>query len=119
MNKKLLILFIALILTIVLIGAQCSLLKEKVEEDINGNNSEQETGEEEDPMEALCINAGGEVKTALCCKSAGDFPDTCLVGACGCSPENSHEVKVCDCGPELCFDGEKCSNIGRMIQGDE
>ena len=34
----------------------------------------------------------------MCCQSASDFPNNCLIGACGCSPDNSHSVKVCDCG---------------------
>jgi hypothetical protein len=60
-----------------------------------------------DTKESACINSGGTVSTAQCCLSAEDFPNSCLIGACGCSLENSHEVKVCDC-PNGCFDGEKC-----------
>jgi len=57
-----------------------------------------------------CINSGGTVTTQLCCNSATDFPNTCLIGACGCSPDNSHEVKVCDCGEGKCWNSEmsKC-----------
>jgi hypothetical protein len=55
-----------------------------------------------------CINSGGTVGTFLCCASSGDFPNTCVIGACGCSPENSHEVKVCDCPEGTCFDGMSC-----------
>jgi hypothetical protein len=61
-----------------------------------------------DNAQKACIDSGGEVKTAFCCKSAGDFPNNCLIGACGCSPENSHEVKICDCGEGKCFDGKTC-----------
>lgn len=50
-----------------------------------------------------CIDEGGTVKTQLCCNYTEDFPDTCLIGACGCSPDNSHEVKVCDCGEGKCW----------------
>jgi len=53
-----------------------------------------------------CINAGGTVKTSLCCLSTGDFPNLCSVGPCGCSPTNSHEVKICDCGEGKCWDSE-------------
>ena len=53
--------------------------------------------------EELCKNSGGTVKTQLCCNSVNDFPDTCLIGACGCSPNDSHEVKVCDCGEGKCW----------------
>ncbi len=59
-------------------------------------------------IERACLASGGIVRNAPCCKSAGDFPNLCLIGACGCSPDNSHEVKVCDCGSDKCFDGAKC-----------
>lgn len=58
--------------------------------------------------EQACINSGGTVKTSLCCESSGDFPNNCLIGACGCAPTNSHEVKVCECPEGKCFDGTKC-----------
>jgi hypothetical protein len=58
--------------------------------------------------EQTCINSGGTVKTSLCCNSASDFPNTCLIGACGCSPTNSHELKTCSCPEGKCFDGNKC-----------
>jgi len=64
--------------------------------------------ETEDKIGEACINSGGEVRTSLCCKSAGDYPNLCLIGPCGCSPDNSHNVKICDCGEDKCFDGEKC-----------
>jgi hypothetical protein len=58
--------------------------------------------------EERCIDSGGTVKVWMCCTSTEDFPDLCGVGPCGCAPENSHEVRVCDCGPGRCFDGEEC-----------
>ncbi len=58
--------------------------------------------------ERACINSGGTIRTGLCCKSVDDFPSTCSIGACACSPDSSHEVKICDCGPGKCFDGIKC-----------
>lgn len=58
--------------------------------------------------EQSCIASGGTVSTALCCKSASDFPNSCLIGACGCSPDNSHEIRVCDCGEAKCFNGTSC-----------
>jgi|GEM_PF-1441708 len=64
--------------------------------------------EEETGKEQACIDSGGTVTTGMCCKSTGDFPDLCAVGACACSPENSHEVKICDCGEGKCFDGNAC-----------
>jgi len=60
-------------------------------------------------LEQACLNSGGTVRTSLCCLSTGDFPNLCLIGPCGCSPENSHEVKVCDCGEGKCFDGSTCA----------
>lgn len=64
--------------------------------------------EVEKTPEEKCAETGGEVSTSLCCESTDDFPDLCMIGPCGCSPDNSHEVKICDCG-EGCFDGEKCT----------
>ncbi len=55
-----------------------------------------------------CIDSGGVVGTGLCCESTGDFPDTCAIGACGCAPEYSHSVKICDCGKDKCFNGKQC-----------
>ncbi len=59
-------------------------------------------------QEQQCTQSGGNVTTMLCCTSAGDFPNLCLVGPCGCSPANSHEIKVCDCGTGKCFNGTAC-----------
>jgi hypothetical protein len=59
--------------------------------------------------DAGCTFSGGIVKDSLCCKLTGDFPNTCLIGACGCSPEFSHQVKTCECPEGKCFDGGKCA----------
>ena len=64
--------------------------------------------EELTEKEQACIDSGGEITTTLCCESTGDFPDLCVVGACSCVPEDSHEVKTCDCGTDKCFDGDEC-----------
>jgi hypothetical protein len=61
--------------------------------------------------EVDCENSGGHVVTAMCCKGTSDFPNLCLIGACGCSPSNSREIKICDCGSGKCFDGQKCMTI--------
>ncbi|MEM5778178.1 MAG: hypothetical protein QXD43_00285 [Candidatus Aenigmatarchaeota archaeon] len=60
--------------------------------------------------EQACISSGGVVKTMHCCKYVSDFPNTCLLGGCGCALENSHEVKYCDCGDprKKCWDGNIC-----------
>jgi hypothetical protein len=55
-------------------------------------------------VEKVCTASGGVVKVVSCCKSSSDFPNTCLIGVCGCSTENSHEVKICDCGENKCWD---------------
>ena len=65
---------------------------------------------------ARCVESGGTVSTANCCQSSGDFPNTCLVGACGCAPEYSHEVSVCACPEDMCFDGTAC--VKRMENRD-
>jgi len=59
-------------------------------------------------QEQACMNSGGTVTIAMCCENTDDFPNLCLIGPCGCSPENSHEVKICDCGPDECFDKTGC-----------
>jgi len=59
------------------------------------------------PEEQGCIDSGGIVSTALCCSTAPDFPDTCAIGSCGCSPELSRAVSICDCGFLACFDRQQ------------
>jgi hypothetical protein len=56
-----------------------------------------------------CLTSGGTVTTATCCASTADFPDTCAIGACGCPPTASHDVRVCHCGTGSCFNGTKCA----------
>lgn len=68
-----------------------------------------------DPLEKACLDAGGKVATSSCCKIAGDFPNLCLIGSCGCSFENSKEVKTCECGEGKCFDGTTCSGQSLKI----
>jgi hypothetical protein len=55
-----------------------------------------------------CIQSGGTVSTGLCCQAVESFPNTCTIGACGCAPDSSHEVAVCICPANTCFDGESC-----------
>jgi len=38
----------------------------------------------------------------------------CLIGPCGCSPENSHQIKTCDCGPDKCFNGNECVSLDEI-----
>jgi len=69
---------------------------------------DEETGKPKDRTGEACVSSGGEVTASSCCKATSDYPNLCLIGPCGCSPENSHEVKICDCGPEKCFNGKEC-----------
>jgi|GEM_PF-2412084 len=78
----------------------------------------QKTEDSEKPtdIEQTCLDSGGTISTALCCKSTGDFPDDCAIGACGCAPEYSHQVKVCDCGEGNCFDGVRCVDFEEHLK---
>jgi hypothetical protein len=58
--------------------------------------------------EKNCIGSGGILTTGWCCKSVSNFPNMCGVGSCGCSLDNSHEVRLCNCGEGKCFDGSRC-----------
>jgi predicted outer membrane repeat protein len=62
--------------------------------------------------EQRCLASGGAVTTRMCCLSTGDFPNTCGLGACTCAPGNSHQVLVCVCGENRCWDGSTCSESG-------
>jgi heat shock protein HslJ len=64
-----------------------------------------------------CTRSGGTVGTASCCGLVGDFPSTCLLGACGCAPDSSHEVQACQCPPGRCFDGKSCVPSGKAPTG--
>lgn len=60
------------------------------------------------PLAEACVATGGTVGTASCCLGVGDFTNTCVIGGCGCSPDNSHEVQVCNCPEGTCWDGSAC-----------
>jgi hypothetical protein len=77
----------------------------------NGNNGKKDAGtdarSDANPgvdAGSLCEATGGTVTTALCCKSVGDYPDTCKVGACGCAPGASRAVISCLCPANECYD---------------
>ncbi|MFA5080733.1 MAG: hypothetical protein WC472_03910 [Candidatus Paceibacterota bacterium] len=55
-----------------------------------------------------CIASGGKASTRFCCLSSNDFPNFCVMGACGCSPTNSKQIKVCECEKSKCFNGNEC-----------
>ena len=98
MSKKIIIVFVVLI-TVVLSYFTYSYLKQNKEQPLLVGK------------EGACINSGGVVEEASCCLSSGDFPNTCLIGACGCSPDNSHQIKTCNCGENKCFDTDKCRDF--------
>jgi hypothetical protein len=58
--------------------------------------------------ESACASAGGTVATRPCCTSTADFPNTCALGACGCSPDTSAPRHVCQCPAGQCFNGTAC-----------
>lgn len=55
-----------------------------------------------------CQQSGGTVTKSSCCLSSSDFPNTCRIGACGCSAEYSHPVNVCRCPTGKCWNGSGC-----------
>jgi len=63
---------------------------------------------EKSSLEQACLDSGGQLGEMLCCKSGNDFPNMCLIGSCGCHPDDSHYAKICDCGYGKCFDGNTC-----------
>ncbi len=58
-----------------------------------------------------CTETGGTVVILQCCALAPDFPNTCVIGACGCAPAGSVPRQVCQCPGNECFDGTAC--VGR------
>jgi hypothetical protein len=66
----------------------------------------------ENGKQKACLDSGGTVATSSCCGQTQDFPNNCAIGACGCAPANSHQVKTCNCGVGKCFDGTSCVVVG-------
>ena len=107
---------IILIIVVLLIGgglyfylnSQRTNIPKNNQQATNNQTPEIPKTEEKSTQEQGCLNSGGIVSTSSCCQIATDFPNTCLIGACGCSSANSHQVKTCDCGTDKCFDGIKC-----------
>jgi hypothetical protein len=63
-----------------------------------------------------CLNTGGTVANAQCCLTAKDFPNNCLIGACGCSLDNSHQVKICQCPEGKCWNGASCVSSNQQTE---
>ena len=55
-----------------------------------------------------CTAGGATVGMQLCCGATNDFPNLCGIGACGCSPMNSHMVRTCMCPGGKCWNGNAC-----------
>ena len=91
--------------------------KEGIENAIENSSKVIEKFQEKNDLEKSCTDSGGTVSTSSCCKVVNDFPNLCAIGACGCSPADSKEVKICNCGENKCFNGKKCVSIGE--QGEE
>jgi hypothetical protein len=63
------------------------------------------------PAAQACRDAGGTVTTGTCCAGASDFPNTCGLGVCGCSPAASRPLPLCEC-PGGCWNGSACTTRG-------
>ncbi len=98
--------FIVTIIIIIIVGVGYWLYQSKI------------TPEESIEQEQGCIDSGGQVSISLCCKATGDFSNLCLIGPCGCSSDNSHPVKTCDCGPDKCFNGSECVSLDEALTID-
>jgi hypothetical protein len=69
----------------------------------DGGKSDLATSSDGLSQAELCVATGGQVTSGPCCGSAGDFPNSCLTGACGCALANSHTVATCTCPSGGCF----------------
>merc|ERR1712032_1164118 len=65
-----------------------------------------------DPAAESCVSSGGTVGSQPCCAGIDAFPDTCIMGACGCGPDASEDKPVCVCPEGKCFDGTSCVEAG-------
>ncbi len=50
-----------------------------------------------------CAATGGTLGTKICCTSTDPYPNTCVTGACGCAPSDSHSIADCSCPAPKCF----------------
>lgn len=67
------------------------------------------SGNPVDRVAEACVKSGGKIEITFCCKSANDYPNSCAIGACGCSLENSREIKTCVCADNKCWNGTSCA----------
>lgn len=82
----------------------------------NAATNNQQTGGQK-TKDQSCLDSGGAIETSSCCQSASDFPNSCIIGACGCAPASSHQVKTCNCGAGKCFDGNACVDVKLSATG--
>lgn len=93
-------------LSIAMVVAGCG--GEEPKEDVGPDEMNASSVESATSAEQACIESGGVVTSALCCACVSDFPNLCLIGACGCSGEHSVPTRICECPPDRCFDGTAC-----------
>jgi hypothetical protein len=74
--------------------------------------NQSQTSSVDNTKQKACLDSGGTIRSSTCCQSASNFPNSCAIGACGCAPTSSHQVKTCDCGEGKCFDGNSCVSAG-------
>jgi hypothetical protein len=71
-------------------------------------------------LASACLATMGQIESGLCCTSATDFPNTCAVGACGCSPANSHTISQCACASGCFLPPHGCAGpSGVCTVGDD
>lgn len=80
--------------------------------------SNQPSASVQNGKQKACLDSGGTVATATCCGQTQDFPNNCAIGACGCAPASSHQIKICNCGEGKCFDGNSCVQASQFGGGD-
>ena len=66
-----------------------------------------------------CLDSGGTIGSSFCCQSVEDFPSNCVIGACGCAPDFSHNITTCECPPGNCFDGSICVPVDNEMEGGD
>jgi hypothetical protein len=96
-TEYLIILAIVIIIVLIVVGVMGG---------IPGLNSNGVGVQQNRTQEDLCTITNGSVVMQACCKTIISFPNTCLVGACGCSLANSHDVDTCVCPDSQCYNPE-------------
>jgi len=119
MKRPLLIIGIILLMIAIILGAYANMstYQPQAEKTDSINDTTEETKNQTfiKQKKLSCIGSGGTVANQSCCKAVEDFSNNCIIGGCGCSPDNSHEVEVCNCPEEQCFDGNVCVQRNSMI----